>query len=38
MLVENCDDERCEMTTFLTDTVLFTLLVLMADRAAYLFS
>ena len=36
MLVEICDDEGCETTTFPTDAVLFTLLVLMADRAAYL--
>ena len=38
MLVETCDDEGCETTTCLTDAVLFTLLVLMADFAAYLFS
>jgi hypothetical protein len=38
MLVETCDDEGCETTTFLIDVVLFTLLVLMADLAACLFS
>lgn len=37
MLFETCDDEGCETPTLLTDAVLFTLLVLMADRAAYLF-